>query len=142
MKFLLKPLLGDGSLTPELRAALESEGLVLLEEGLGGSVRYSHFKAPGKSFNGKVTPVRIGLAISEERFVLYCRSGRTNLIDTPFSSPRMEMLDVSLLGDDKVACLIDYDRGDVPDVSGQVTIRAKTPNAPAIAEELRARLRR
>jgi len=33
-------LLGDGTLKPSLRAELEAEGLVSIEEGLGGSVRY------------------------------------------------------------------------------------------------------
>ena len=36
--------------------------VVLLEEDLKGSVRYDHFKAPGKRFHGKVTLVRAALA--------------------------------------------------------------------------------
>jgi hypothetical protein len=63
-------LLGSGKLRPELRAELESEGLVLLEEGVPGSVRYTHFKAPGRSFHGKVTPERMAIGISRERFVV------------------------------------------------------------------------
>ena len=47
--------MGRGQFKPELRAALESEGLVVLAEGLKGSIRYDNFKAPGKRFNGKVT---------------------------------------------------------------------------------------
>jgi hypothetical protein len=142
LSFLAKLLLGDGTLKPDLRAALEAEGLVLIEEGLGGSVRYKRFRAPGKRFHGKVTGERIGLAISKERLVVYCRSGRAKLIDTAFSNPRVSMLDVSLVDDDKVAIRIDYDRGDVPKVSGEVTVRAKTPNATTIVDHLRARLGR
>jgi hypothetical protein len=142
LSFLAKLLLGDGTLKPDLRAALEAEGLVLIEEGLGGSVRYKRFRAPGKRFHGKVTGERIGLAISKERFVVYCRSGSAKLIDTAFSNPRVSMLDVSLVDDDKVAIRIDYDRGDVPKVSGEVTVRAKTPNAATIVDHLRARLGR
>ena len=78
-------LLGNGRLQPQLRAALESEGLVTLEEERSGSVRYRHFKAPGRRSHGKVSPQRIALAISEHRLVVYCRSGRAKLIDTPFS---------------------------------------------------------
>jgi hypothetical protein len=142
MSFLSNLLLGNGTIKPELRAALESEGLVLIEEGLPGSVRYRNFKAPGKRFNGKVTGVRLGLAISEERFVVYCRSGRGKLIDTPYSDPRLGMLDVELQDDDRAVIKIDFDRGDVPKVSGQMAIHAKTTKAPEIVEELRARLGR
>jgi len=96
MNFLAKLLLGDGKLRAKLRAALDSEGLVLLEEGLPGSVRYHRFKAPGRRFHGKVTGERIGLAAGVERVVVYCRSGRAKLIDTPFSNPRLGLVEVSL----------------------------------------------
>jgi hypothetical protein len=140
VNFLARLLFGDGRLKPELRAALESEGLVLIEEGLRGSVRYRRFKAPGRRFHGKVTPERLGLAISEERFVVYCRSGRTELIDSPYSNPRLSAVDVSLRDDETAAIRIDYDRAEVPDVSGEITIVARTPNAPTIVDQLRARI--
>ncbi len=140
--FLAKLLLGNGRLDPRLRAELESEGLVLVEEGLRGSVRYRHFKAPGRRHHGKVTGERIALGISEERFVLYCRSGSTELVDSSFSDPRLAFLDVALEGDEAVSIRIDYDRAGVPDVSGQITILVRTPNALQIVEQLRSRLGR
>ena len=142
MTYLAKLFLGDGGLRPKMRAALDSEGLVFLEEGLAGSVRYTNFKAPGRRSHGKVTPQRIGLGISEERFVVYCRSGRVKLIDTPFSDPRLSALDVVLGDGDTVSIRIDYDRIEVPGVSGQIEIRATTSNAATIVEQLRARLGR
>jgi hypothetical protein len=119
-----------------LKAELESEGLVLIEEGVKGSLRYHHFKAPGKRFHGKITPERFGIGISEERFVVYCRSGRVKLIDSAFSNPRLAMFDISLDGDDTVVFRIDYDRADEKNVSGQIRIVARTPNAPTIVGEL------
>ncbi|HVF52107.1 MAG TPA: hypothetical protein VNC78_00710 [Actinomycetota bacterium] len=142
MSLFAKLFLGNGQLKPELRAALESEGLVVLEEGLPGSVRYKHFKAPGKRFHGKVTLQRIALGISKQRLVVYCRSGRAKLIDTPFADPRLSAIDVSLDGNDTVAIRIDYSRVNVPDVSGEITITAKSPNAADIVEQLQARLGR
>ena len=142
MSFLTKLLLGNGTIRPELRAALESEGLVLIEEGVPGSVRYRHYQAPGKRFHGKVTAERLGRAISEQRFVVYCRSGRGKLVDTPYSNPRLGMLDVELEDDDRAIVRIDYDKADEPNVSGQIAIHAKTPSAARIVEELRARLGR
>lgn len=143
MGFLGRLFLGTGELPAEVRAELEGEGLVLVEEGLSGSLRYSHFRAPGRRFNGKVTPERMGLGISEIRAVMYCRSGRAELIDSPFDSPRLAAVTVSLAGEDKVDVRIDYDL--MPDteatgISGQITIRLKTPRATMVAEALHARL--
>lgn len=142
LTFLGKLLLGNGKLKPELRAALESEGLVTIEEGLGGSIRYRHFKAPGKRFHGKVAAERIGLGISERRLAIYCRSGRVKLIDTAFSDPKWNALDVTLRDADTVSIRIDYERLGVANVSGEITINATTPNAAHIVEHLGTRLGR
>ena len=140
MSFLAKLLLGAGGFKPELRATLESEGLVVIEEGLSGSVRYHRFKSPGRRFHGKVTPERIALAITQQRLAVYCRSGRAKLIDTAFSEPRLRAVEASLHNSGTVSIRIDFDRAGVPDVSGEITIRARTPNAATIVEELQARL--
>ena len=139
MSFIGKLLLGNGTLKPQLRAALESEGLLALEEGLPGSVRYNHFKSPGRRFHGKVTLERIGLGVSEKRLSVFCRSGRVKLIDTPFSDPRMSALEVSLPEADAIAIRIDFDRAGVPKVSGQITIKATTPKASSIVQHLQNR---
>ena len=142
MGLITKLLLGNGTLKPSVRAELESERVVLVEEGLPGSIRYSNFKAPGRRYRGKITGECFGLGISERRLALYCRSGRVKLIDQPFTEPRLSAIDVSLEGEDKVALLIDYDRVDVPKVSGQMTIRARTPNAARVVDELTSRIGR
>lgn len=139
MGFLGRILLGDGRLRPELRAALEAEGLVLVEEGLRTRLTYRRFKAPGRRFHGKVTWERAALGISEARFVVYCRSGRVELIDSPFTEPRLSAVDVSLDDADAVAVRVDYDRMGEPTVSGQITIRLRTPNAVRIVDELNTR---
>jgi hypothetical protein len=138
--WLGKLFLGSGKLTPQLWEELATEGLVLLEEGLPGSVRYTHFKAPGRRMHGKVTPERMALGISRERFVVYCKSGRAKLADSEFTSPNLRGVGVSLDDDDKVVITIDYDKLDVDRVSGRVALHVRTPNARRIAEELRARI--
>jgi hypothetical protein len=137
---LAKLLLGNGTLRPELRAALEAEGLVLLEERLRARLTYRRFRAPGRRFNGKVVWERAALGISEARFVLYCRSGRVELIDSPFTQPRLSAVGVLLDGDDAVAIDVDYDRMGEPTVSGEITIRVRTPSAVRIVDELNARM--
>ena len=141
MGLLGKLLLGNGTLRAGLRQELEAEGLVRIEEHLHGSVRYEHFKAPGKRFHGKITPERIGLGISERRVVAYCRSGRGKLVDSPFTSPRFEMVTITA-DEDRLEFLVDYDKGDEPKFSGKVKIRIEHPDAAAIAREITSRIDR
>ena len=139
--FLGRLLLGNGTLRPEMKAALEAEGAVLIEEGLGGSVRYRRFRAPGKRFHGKVTGERMGLGISRRRLVVYCRSGRGKLIDTEFASPRWEMIGVSAKDGERVIFHIDYSKQDEdPRVAGEIAIHVKTPEAERIAGEITSRV--
>jgi hypothetical protein len=133
--------LGDGTLRPALREALASETLVLIEENLRGSVRYEHFRAPGRRFHGKVTPVRVALGISEHRVVAYAGSGRAKLVDSPFTSPHFDMVEVRAV-DGRVELRVDYDRGTDPKVSGRVLIRIHSPDAERIVRELQTRIGR
>jgi hypothetical protein len=139
MGFLDKFRLGNGTLKPGVRAELEAEGLVLVEEGLKGSIRYDRFKAPGKRFYGKVTGERFAIGLSEERFVVYCRSGSVELMDSPYTSPRLDALEIGA-EDGRLLLEVDYDRMGEPSVSGTITVRANTPRAVEIAEQLRTRI--
>jgi hypothetical protein len=139
---LLSLLLGGGELNPKLRAELEAEGLVLVEEKLRGSIRYSHFKAPGKRFHGKIVPLRLALGISERRLVIYGGWASSELVDSPFDSPRFRAVDIELEDPERIVLRVDYSRMDEAEaagVSGEVTIRMRTANAASIAEQIRAR---
>ena len=138
MSFLGRIFLGTGTFKAELRAELEAEGVALIVEGVPGKIRYAHFKAPGKRFNGKVTLVRLALAVTEERFVVYSNSGKAELIDSAYSSPNWQMADLAA-EPDRLEIRVDYDRSDISDVSGQITITANTDRAREIAEQIRAR---
>jgi hypothetical protein len=139
-RWLGRLLLGSGALSPEVRAELESEGLVLIEEGLPGSVRYTHFKAPGRRFHGKVTPECMALGISRKRFAVYCKSGRAKLAESLFTNPKLSGIGVSHDGDDRAVITIDYDKLDVEGVSGQIALHLRTSNARRIVDELNARV--
>ena len=139
MGFLGRLLLGAGTLRPQLRADLEEEGLVLLEEGLRATLHYKHFKAPGRRHHGKVTPQRVALGVSEERLVVYASSGRVKLADSPFASADWDKVGVDAV-DGSVEIVVDYDRDDDPKVSGEILIRIHTAEADAIVREVRARL--
>lgn len=143
MSLLSKLFLGAGTFKPELRAEFESEGIVVIAEDCPGRIHYSNFKAPGKRFNGKVQPLRVAIAVTRERLAVYSHGGRADLIDSPFSSSNFGAVEIALEEGDRISFRIDYDRLDDPraaEVSGVITIRATTPQAPLIAEAIRARV--
>lgn len=140
MGFLERFRLGNGALKPQVRSQLEAEGLVLIDEGLRGTIRYEGFKAPGKRFYGKVAGERLAIGLSEERFVVYCRSGSVELMDSAYASPRLAALDISVEDNDTLALRVDYDRIGEPGISGVITVRARTPQAGEIAKQLRSRI--
>ncbi len=131
-----------GTLRPKLKAQLESEGLVLIEERLRARVRYDNFKMPGRRSRGKVTGERVGIGLSEKRVVVYCRWGWVKLVNSEYSNPNLDMVDVLLEGDDKVVFRVDYDRSDQEDVSGVIRIEGQTDQAPRVVEELQRRIGR
>jgi hypothetical protein len=132
----------SGRLRPKLKADLEREGLVLIEEGLRARVRYERFKMPGRRFHGKVTGERVGIGISEKRVAVFCRWGFAKLVNSEYSNPNLHMLDLSVEGDDKVVFRIDYDRSGQDNVSGVIKIEIRTDQAGRIVDELERRLRR
>jgi hypothetical protein len=139
MGFLSKMLFGGGRFKDEMRAELESEGVVLLEEGLRGSLNYKHFKAPGKRFNGKRVPMKLALAMTEKRIVCFGGVGAGKVIDSEWTAAGLDAVTVELESADKVAFHVDYDRMGQPKVSGLIIVRVQTPSAPLIAEHFNAR---
>ena len=140
---LLSLLLGGGELKSKLKAELEAEGLVLVEERLKGSIRYTHFKAPGKRFHGKIVPLRLAIGISERRLVIYGGWASGEIVDSPFDSPRFSAVDIELEGADAIVLRVDYSRMDAAEaagVSGEITIRIRTVNAASIVEQIRTRI--
>jgi hypothetical protein len=135
--------MGSGRFKEPLREELATEGIELIEEGIGGSIRYTNFKAPGRRFDGKVQPHRFALALTGRRIVLYCRSGRAELFDSPWGSPNFAWLDMEVaVGGERLVLIVDYDRAGEPGLAGQVAIHLKTPNAEQIKEQIEARASR
>lgn len=140
---LLSLLLGGGELKPKLKGELEAEGLVLVEEKLKGSIRYTRFKAPGKRFHGKVVPLRLAIGISERRLVIYGGWTSSEIVDSPFDSPRFRAIDIELEGANAIVLHVDYSRMDTAEaagVSGEITIKMRTTNAARIVEQIRTRM--
>jgi len=134
-KTLLYRLFKIGRIPSRLRAALESEGFVVVDEGIPGAVLTRDFKAPGKRFRRRRAGFTGFLALTRKRMVGYAYGRR--LLHVPFDSPRLRDLDVKLIGPDRLE--IAFEASDFQDrMSGRVRLRFTTPRAGEFLEALAA----
>jgi hypothetical protein len=135
-------LLGDGKLPDSVRAAIEEEGALFVEQGLRATMTSRGFRSPGRmwfyemSFDAK--PLMVALGLSEKRLVVFARSGKSKLVDVPFANPDRAALAASF-GSGKVM-LDAEDRFGALRTGGKIRIRISTPNAAAIVQALSVRL--
>lgn len=133
-KTLLHRLFKVGTLPRRLRAALEAEGLVLVDEGLRGSVAFHRFRAPGKRFSRRREWFTGAVALTRARFVAFAYGRR--LVDVPLDDPRLGEVEARV--DAPSWLVLGFDAGLFhPERSGRIEVRIRTRFAAEIAERLR-----
>ncbi len=70
-KTILYRLFGFGSIPKRLRPVLESEGIDVLDEGIGGQFITKHVKGPGKRYRYRKEGFVACLAVTKARLVCY-----------------------------------------------------------------------
>ena len=70
-KTILNRLFGFGSVPKKLRPVLEQEGIVVLDEGIGGWFITRHVNAPGKRFRHRKEGFTGFLAVTGQRVICY-----------------------------------------------------------------------
>lgn len=93
-KSFLHTLFGFGRLPADVRASMEREGLLELDEGVPGWYRTPHLDAPGKRFRHRAERFAGAIAVSRTRVVLYTFGKRQ--INVPVDDPQIGQLHVSL----------------------------------------------
>jgi len=135
MNPLRRKLAGAGRLSDNLRAALTAEGLLLLEEGLAGSITYRSYRAPGSRSSLRKEATSGAIAVTTQRLVIWAGGGKS--IDIPLHHPFRAALKVSIEQPGRIC--FSYDAGRFrPDRSGTVEVRLRTAQATRIADLLRA----
>lgn len=132
-KTWLYQLFKIGGIPAGLRAKLEQEGILLLDEGIGGTITYQDFRAPGRAYTWKKSGFSGAVAATNVRFVAFA-FGR-QVINVPWSDPRRKQLRVTCDAPDRL--LVAFDPAVFHDGwSGAVEVRLAT----ASAQQLHARL--
>ncbi len=124
-----------GSIPAGLRTKLEQERLLLCDEGIGGTITYQNFRAPGRAYAWKQSWFSGAVATTNVRFVAFAY-GR-QIINVPWDDPRRKQLGVSCETSERL--LIAFDPAIFhDDWSGIVEVRLATAYAPQLHARLTA----
>ncbi len=94
-KTLLYRYFKIGGIPKKLRPVLESEGIVVSDEGIGGWVFLRDFRAPGKRFLHRITGFSGFLVITHRRIIAYAYW--KPVINVPVDDPRVSAIKSALL---------------------------------------------
>lgn len=135
-KTVLYRLFGVGKISDRYRAALAAEGILLSDEGIGGSVTYRNFRAPMRRANWKRQWYTASITLTTKRLLAFAYSNQ--IIDVPLNDERFRQLQLSL--ENETTLLIAFDASLFhDDWSGTIEYRFKTPHAQAFLDKLRNR---
>ncbi|MFD9902991.1 hypothetical protein [Streptomyces sp. NPDC059063] len=133
MNRVLRLLLGPGRMAAPLRAELEAEGLVLLEEGLLGSITFRNYRARLTRISYRKELISGAIAVTGGRLVVWVK--RSKHIDIPLDGPYRKL--VQATAEDPGRLCLTYDAGALDDTrSGRVEVRFRTAAALRVADLL------
>lgn len=130
---ILHRLFGWGGIPVRERATLEREGIVLSEEGVGGSITFRNFRAPGKRYSWRKSGYVGSVVLTQQRLVGFGFS--KPLVNVPLDDPHLAKLEIAAEGD-AVLCIA-FDAADFDaQQSGRIECRWRTPQARLFADRL------
>jgi hypothetical protein len=126
-----------GSIPARLNVQLDSEGVLLQEEGISGSTTYRNFHRPGAYSGWRRVWYSASLTITQSRVVGLAASRL--IINVPLTDTRLQRLNISV--EDGDVLLIAFDASLFhSDWSGTIEYRFRTPQAQAFWGMLAARM--
>ncbi len=132
-KTLAYRLFRVGRVPDHFKAQMESEGVLLQDEGIAGSVTYKNFHRPGAYSGWRRVWYSGSLTITQTRVVGLAYANP--VIDVPFTDPRIQRLNVSV--EKRETLLIAFDASLFHnDWSGAIEYRFRTPQAQALLDTL------
>jgi hypothetical protein len=132
-KTLLYRLFGVGRMPQQWRSMIESEGVVLFDEGIGGSITYRDFSAPGRRSSWRKVAFSGSIALTKTRLLALQYANPT--INVPLDDPRLQQMQFSVEAEDKLLVAFNANLFH-NDWSGTIEYRFRTEQAPAFLKSL------
>lgn len=124
-----------GGIPKAMRPILEDEGIVLLDEGVSGSVGYRNFRAPGKRYGRRRSGVVAALVITELRFAVFAFGNP--LVNLPLERAMLDLLHLDIDGRGRLT--LEFDAATFnPEWSGTVSARLASERARGFLRRLQA----
>jgi hypothetical protein len=132
-KTLLHRMFGWGRLPQQYAPRLYDENIILLDEGIGGSITFTKFKAPGRYHSWKRSWFTGSLVLTQNTFAAFAFNKA--LIYIPLDHKNIAQLNCALEADDTL--LVTYDASAFNECwSGTITCRFRTSQAQMFLERL------
>jgi hypothetical protein len=132
-KTLLYRFFGIGKIPASHSSAIQSEGVIIADEGIKGTVTYINFRAPWRYSNWKRQWCTASIALTNARLIAFQYAGL--VIDVPFTDERFRQLNFSV--EDNGALLVAFDASLFhDDWSGNLEYRFFTPSAREFLSKL------
>jgi hypothetical protein len=125
-KSLLYRLFGAGKIPAPLMSELKSEGIVLIDEGVKGSVTYRNFRAPGRAASWRRQGFPASIALTKQRLIALAFSQFA--INVPLSDERIRAMHYSVEANGSLSVAFDASLFHA-DWSGTIEYRFKTAEA-------------
>jgi hypothetical protein len=133
-KTVLYRLLGVGRIREPLLSELKAEDLLLLDEGIPGSITYLNFRAPGRFANWKRQWFTAAIALTKARLLLQRCAG-------PFLSIPGELMPDLHFSNARGVLLIAFEAASFSDkASGRLECRFRTSQAQLFVDALQERV--
>lgn len=132
-KSFLYRFFGIGKIPRQYENTLKSEGIILSDEGIKGSVTYLNFRSPNRIANWKRQWYTSSIVLTKTRLLAFQYS--SPIINVPFSDERFRGLTFSVEEDGTF--LVAFDASLFHnDWSGNIEYRFKTPEAQNFLNKL------
>lgn len=132
-KTLIYQIFKIGKIPQNVRSQINREGIVLQEEGIGGSVTFKKFRAPGKYYGWKRNWFSGSIVLTQENFLAF--QFTKQIIGVSWNNEKINCLNC-FLENENTFC-VEFDAANFNENwSGNITVKFSTPLAPSFLETI------
>lgn len=132
-KTLLYRLFGLGKIPRDAIDQIQKEGIVLQDEGIGGSVTFKRFRAPGKYYSWRRNWFSGSVVLTKEHFLAFRYSAP--IIGVSWGDEKIRKLDVQL--ENENVLVVGFEASTFQEeASGDIEVRLSTPIARELVKQI------
>ena len=137
-KTLLYRIFGTGKVPKKYLAQIQNEGVILQDEGVGGSITFRNFRSPGRRSGWRRNWFTGSIVLTREHLLGFAFSRQ--IIGVAWHTEEIRQLSLSV--DDPDILCVEFDASKFNEEwSGEVEVKFRTPLASRLITEIKGRTR-